>query len=83
MRVVRIFGRRYVWLLDHHGKLFLTCVDKKKPVEPYTVDETLVRCDRFDRFQICDFSPVKDPPEGLFEVAYAACKKYLQTNGDG
>lgn len=82
MQITHLFGRRYVWLMNHEGRWYLSLADKKKPSTPYVIDETLVRCDRFSRLDNWDFSPVKDPPEDLIEVAYAACKKYLETNGD-
>ena len=81
--------------MNHEGKWYLSCLEKTKPARiaaainqvtkpapVYVFDETLVRCDRFSRFGISDLSPAKDPPDALVEVAYAACKKYLQTNGD-
>lgn len=83
MQITRLFGRRYVWLMNHKGHWYLSLADRKRSSEPYLIDETLVRCKYFTRLDIWDIYSLKDLPEDLFEVAYAACKKYLQTNGDG
>lgn len=83
MPVTKLFDRRYVWLMDHSGRWYLSLADRRKPSGSYVIDETLTRCSGFPPDIDWNIHSENHFPKSVREVAYALCEEYLQTNGDG